>query len=284
MPRGFSVALKAHLALESTTVAVCWKVTRTDGQVFGFTTHTSDLVISAVTYKALGGSIPTSVRNSAGVGVDNMTVMAALSGSQITEADLLSGKYDDAAVEVFIVNYLDLSMGVGKIISGNVGEIVTMNGRFEAEFRSLIQRAAQKMGSVCSPLCRVAQLGDAVCRPGDPSWIAGFQNAGTVSSVIDSRQFNTSVSLADGYFAYGTVKFTSGAANGLTFEVKRSFNASGKIEVQTPIPVTIAPGDSILLTAGCDRLHTTCLGKFSNLDNFQGEPFVPGQDFVLKVR
>ena len=43
-----SAGLEAHLALEATTLATCWKVTRTDGTVYGFTSHDKDLVVSGV--------------------------------------------------------------------------------------------------------------------------------------------------------------------------------------------------------------------------------------------
>jgi len=29
---------------------------------------------------------------------------------------------------------------------------------------------------------------------------------------------------------------------------------------------------------GCDKRLTTCINKFNNINNFRGEPYVPGQD------
>ena len=48
------------------------------------------------------------------------------------------------------------------------------------------------------------------------------------------------------------------------------------------MPNAIAGGDQFTIVAGCDRTHTTCRDKFSNILNFRGEPYIPGQDFVLK--
>jgi hypothetical protein len=43
MPKTISPALAQHLAGEVTTLATCWKITRRDGAVLGFTDHVRDL-------------------------------------------------------------------------------------------------------------------------------------------------------------------------------------------------------------------------------------------------
>ncbi len=64
-----SAALKAHLAAEVTTLALCWKVTRKDGVTSGFTSFSRDLVVDSVTYKASTGFTPTAIETSAGLAV-----------------------------------------------------------------------------------------------------------------------------------------------------------------------------------------------------------------------
>jgi uncharacterized phage protein (TIGR02218 family) len=44
------------------------------------------------------------------------------------------------------------------------------------------------------------------------------------------------------------------------------------------IPASILVGDNISTTAGCDRRQATCVGKFANLDNFMGWPFIPDKN------
>jgi uncharacterized phage protein (TIGR02218 family) len=104
-----SSALKAHLASEVTTLALCWKVMRKDGVTAGFTSFSRDLVVESVTYKASTGFTPTAIETSAGLAVDQLEVEAILNDTSITEADLQAGKYDYAAIEVFLVNYQDLT-------------------------------------------------------------------------------------------------------------------------------------------------------------------------------
>ncbi len=43
----------------------------------------------------------------------------------------------------------------------------------------------------------------------------------------------------------------------------------------------IAAGDTFAVTAGCDKLFSTCQAKFANGVNFRGFPHMPGNDFVL---
>lgn len=41
---------------------------------------------------------------------------------------------------------------------------------------------------------------------------------------------------------------------------------------------SLALGDVVMLTAGCDRTRGTCLAKFANLPNFMGFPYIPDQN------
>ena len=62
MSKTISTALAQHLAGEVTTLATCWKITRRDGIVLGFTDHVRDLQIDGVvTYKGLSGWACTNV-------------------------------------------------------------------------------------------------------------------------------------------------------------------------------------------------------------------------------
>jgi hypothetical protein len=97
-----------------------------------------------------------------------------------------------------------------------------------------------------------------------------YQGGGTVSPQGES-----------GYFAYGTVTFTSGLNAGLSMEVKQS--APGGFVLQLPMPYDIAPGDTFSAVAGCSgRFKEDCQTKFNNVINFRGEPYLPGLDHVLQ--
>jgi uncharacterized phage protein (TIGR02218 family) len=84
---------------------------RLDGQVFGFTSVDQDLEIDGVTYVASTGITPYAIDSKADLSVPNMQVNGLLDSTGITEADLVAGLWDGAAVENFEVNFRDLSQG-----------------------------------------------------------------------------------------------------------------------------------------------------------------------------
>jgi uncharacterized phage protein (TIGR02218 family) len=56
-----------------------------------------------------------------------------------------------------------------------------------------------------------------------------------------------------------------------------------RIELWQRMAEPIAPGDTFLIAAGCDKQFSTCKAKFDNLANFRGFPYVPGNDFMLSA-
>lgn len=272
-----------HLQGETTTFAAFWKITRRDGTVKGFTSHVRDVVYSGVTYKAASGVFPTNIQSSTGKGVDNLSIFGVVNSPDITEQDLMNGLYDDAQVEVFLHNYADLTQTPIVMVTGYVGEVKLGRKAFEAEVRSLIQRAQQFIGKTCSPLCRAKQLGDAECGVS----LGPYTFTGTVQAVTSLSQFHTNsagiVGKPFGYFAYGTLEFTSGPNTGRVVEV-RTHNTSSPMLITLAEPLSFTPGigDSFEIIAGCDRTFSTCKNKFGNVLRFRGEPYIPGTDFVLR--
>lgn len=76
-----------------------------------------------------------------------------------------------------------------------------------------------------------------------------------------------------GYFAQGTVKFTSGINNGLV-RVVRQYFGNGTLVIYA-LPQAPAPGDTFTATAGCDKALNTCDSKFANHVHFGGAPWIP---------
>lgn len=83
-----------------------------------------------------------------------------------------------------------------------------------------------------------------------------------------------------GYFAYGTVKFTSGQNAGFSMDVKAF--SPGVVTLAMTLPYPLAVGDTYTITAGCDRLFGTCKNRWNNVIHFRGEPYIPGQDVILR--
>lgn len=156
--------MKDHLASQVTTICTCWKVTRLDGKVFGFTDHDVDLTIDGLLYNASSGFFRSAITNTATTAADNLEVKGFLDDEQITEEELRNGAFDFATVEIFAVNWMDLSQGIVKLRYGIFGETTqTPIGLFTVELRGLTQLFSQTVGEIFTAACR-ADLGDSRCK------------------------------------------------------------------------------------------------------------------------
>lgn len=187
---------------------------------------------------------------------------------------MLAGLWDFAAVEIFLVNYEDTSMGVMNLRTGNIGNVQTGRGIFVTELRGMLQRLQQAVGRLIMPACN-ADLGDARCGIN----LGTFPN-GTVITSVTSRSSNrlftaSGLGQATGWFNGGLATFTSGLNTGLQMEVK-TFTSGGAILLFLPMAFDVAVSDAFTITAGCDKSHSTCNSKFSNTINFRGFPHLPG--------
>jgi uncharacterized phage protein (TIGR02218 family) len=277
-----STELETHISGEVTSLATCWKLTRKDNTVFGFTSHDRDIVFESATYKASSGFTPSAIETSGALSVDNLDVDGILSADIITEKDILSGRYDLAAIEIFQVNYTDLSQGKLHLKSGILGEVSVHKKQFVAEIRGLTQQLSQTIGELYSPSCR-ATLGDGRCKVN----IASHTVSGSVTSKISDQQFtDNSRSETSGLFTSGMITFTGGSNAGISMEVKEYLHSSasgGEIILVLPMPYTVSITDSYSITKGCDKTLGICKQRFDNIANFRGEPHVPGLDRILET-
>lgn len=99
---------------------------------------------------------------------------------------------------------------------------------------------------------------------------------GSVSAGSSATQINAILSQATGYFDLGLITFTSGILNGVSRSVRAYIQGSpSTFSLIPPFPIAPATGDTFTIYPGCDRTRPTCQGKFNNLTNFRGFPFIP---------
>lgn len=274
--------LQVHLDSGYTTLAWCWRLTRADTTVYGFTDHDQDITFDSTTFLAATGFTASEIRASVGLGVDNLDAVSALSSSTLTEADLAAGLFDDATIEVFRVNWQDTSERV-LMVKGKLGEVRRGETAFTAELRSLAHILSQQQGRTYQYACD-ATLGDARC--GINLALAAYKGSGTVS-VASTAYFFTATGLgsfADAWFAGGLLTWTGGTNNGRSMEVKRHVlldSGSVEIELWRSLPDSIDVSDTFDITAGCDKTFPTCQTKFSNQNNFRGFPHIPGNKYIM---
>jgi hypothetical protein len=159
-----SSGMTSHLSQEVTTLCTCWKVVRTDGQVFGFTDHDQDIFFNGLNYESETGYNRTAIRSDASMSVDNLDVTGFLESDRISEYDLRNGLFDFAAVFIFVLNWKDLTINEVKLRRGWFGEVtLNTNGSFEAEIRGLHQALSIGFMESYQPECR-ADFCDPRCK------------------------------------------------------------------------------------------------------------------------
>lgn len=113
--------------------------------------------------------------------------------------------------------------------------------------------------------------------------LAAYRAIATVTAVRDDMHVEVSglSGFAERFFRYGVLSFTSGAAKGLSADVEdhRRLEGADELTLWLPMAAEIAVGDTLEVTAGCDKRFSTCKAKFGNGLNFQGFPHIPGSDF-----
>ncbi|MFG1288101.1 DUF2163 domain-containing protein [Xanthobacter versatilis] len=275
--------LAAHLASGATTLCFAWRVTRRDGLVTGFTDHDRDLVVDGVTCKAASGISGSQSTLASGLSVTGAEVSGALSHDALSEDDLAAGLYDGAAIDHLLVNWQDPAQ-VLLLRRGTIGEVRAQDGVFTAEIRSLSDGLNQTRGRLLSSSCD-ADLGDARC--GIDLTLPAHAASATVVAVegVLSLRVTGLSAFAEGAFARGRARLSSGANAGFVTEVKAHLvDAEGVLlRLWQRPPFAVAEGDGITLTAGCDKQFATCRDRFSNALNFRGFPHMPGNDFVIAV-
>lgn len=275
--------MQAHLDTKATTLCWCWLITRADGELFGFTDHDEDVVFDYITFEASSGFTASDIKQSIGLGVDDLDASGALSSDKLTEADLSAGLYDDAAIQIWRVNWVDTDQRV-LVTSGSMGEVRRGQVSFVAELRSLAHYLGQQTGRIYQYACD-ADFGDSRC--GINAELAAYKGSGTVSTVDNAYHFTATglSAFADAWFSGGYLTWVTGENAGRSMEVKYHVQdgASATVELWREMSVTPSVGDTFTVTAGCDKTFETCRDTFSNGDNFRGCPHIPGADYIIDV-
>jgi uncharacterized phage protein (TIGR02218 family) len=280
MPREISNDLKAHLAGEVLTVATCLRIQAAGGSELFFTDHDAEIGWDADTYTPVAAGDLSSFVQSAGGGVDHMDLEVGYAAAAFTRDALRAGLWDNAEWWSFLINYADTTMGILKLGRGRLGDMEIGEHRARIELCSMSIWLQAPVGRILTPECD-ATLGDSRCKVA----IASYTHTGTVASVTDNRTFTVSGNAAGkaaNYYAYGKLRWITGANAGLYMQVKSS-DASNGVVLQEPMALTVAAGDTLWLYAGCDRRKATCISRFSNILNFQGAPDLPGLDKTLVI-
>ncbi len=275
--RDLPAAFAAHLSGGVTTLCRCWTLRRRDGVTLGFTDHDRDLTVGGVLHEARSGLEAAEASAESGFAVSGGDVAGALSALGLTEADILGGLYDGAAIETWLVDWAEPDTRL-LLDLGTIGEVRREGDAFVAEVRGLAARLDVPMGRSYRATCD-AEFGDRRCRVAPGPW----QAAGRVSGQPEDATLSVSLARAvpEGLFSAGRLVWTGGANAGAAADVR--LHMGDLLELWERPARPVAGGDSFTLTAGCDKRLATCRDRFANAANFQGFPHMPGNDAVMRA-
>ena len=267
--------MAAFLERELATIAFCWRLERRDGIALGFTTHDRDLVRGGLVYRAAPGMLPSAISLSDGFQAESLDIDGALTSGAISAADLASGRWDGAAVQVFMVDWEVPDGEAFAVVRGELGEVSIKADAFEAELRGPAALLDAPVAEQTSPECR-ARLGDRRCRVD----MAGRTLLTRIATVPADDAVEVEEAGAGNEYGFGRLRWLSGANSGLESPVLRSEG----VLLRLSEPPAFAPvlGDLVEITEGCDRMLATCAGRFANTLNFRGEPHLPGIDLLTR--
>lgn len=256
------------------TVAAYWQVLRRDGVALGFTSHDRDLWIGGILHSATPGMVPSSIRMSADFEPDSAEVQGALSHDSISAHDLAKGLFDGAGVRIGVV---DWETGEHEVLyRGTIGSVSEEEGRFTAELASRKTELALDPVPRTSPGCRAAFCGPGCNLPA----VAHTHEASLLAVDEDANAIAINAPLPGSLYVAGQVRWLEGPHAGAIMTVMAS-GATGLV-LDTPLEPGLSPGTRLLVREGCDHTLDTCATRFGNAVNFQGEPYLPGNDHLLR--
>lgn len=271
--------MSAFLQPEVTSVAMCWRIARRDGLTLGFTAHDRALDIDGLRYAALPGMTPSAVSTSDGLDVDTLEIAGALASDAITARDLAAGRYDGAAVTLFMTDWHEAGVAQLVLARGTLGEashrVTAGGGDFTAELRGPTAAFGVTVIEQCSPECR-AELGDARCRMD----LAPLTGLATAAPGSDALGILVSGVADPARFADGRLRLLDGPNAGI--DARIAAVAGGELRLGAPLPEPLTGPARAELREGCDKRFATCAGRFANARNFRGEPHVPGGDVLTR--
>jgi uncharacterized phage protein (TIGR02218 family) len=272
--------LYADCSITTTSAQIYKSVFGVLPTVIRLTNHTRNLVYNGETYLAYPLT-PTRIARAEGLSTDNLELTTMLNSDHFDKTDFKRGRWNHARLEFRTVNYMDTTMGAAQEFVGYFGQIKLGKGIFTAEIRSLADLLQQEIGEVTGALCRVRLLGDERC--GLPMTLGTTLFEATISAVTDDYHFtvNLSPAKADDFFAQGAIYWRTGDSRFMYGEIKS--NVGNVLTLKPLSTLGVSVGDTVTLIAGCARTVAACKGfanaenpSATNIENFQGEPDLPG--------
>lgn len=256
------------------TVATWWRIDRRDGVSLGFTTHDADLWFDGLLHRSAPGMMPAAIRRSAGFDADSAEVDGAIAHDSISADDLAAGRYDGARVAVGLVDWQTLEHDA--VYAGTIGSVTQDSDSFSAQLTSRKGDLARDPVPRTSPCCRAD-----FCDQGCELSAARFTHEGVLSAFDHSHNAVAFTGTATpAALLGGQLRWLEGPYAGIAMTIVAL--EGDALVLDQPLDRVLAAGLRAQLKEGCDHTLATCASRFGNAVNFRGEPFLPGNDMVIR--
>jgi uncharacterized phage protein (TIGR02218 family) len=191
----------------------------------------------------------------------------------LNAADLAAGRYDGARVRIGLVDWQTRVRTT--VWVGTIGAVSQEDGGFTAELASRKAELLQSPVPRTSPACRAA-----FCGPGcnlNPAFHTFEARVTAIDTVTGGVAIACQVTPAQ--LLGGTLRWLDGPQAGTTAAIQDVAQDTLLLE---PPPTSAAAGPRAIVREGCDHRLPTCAERFDNAVNFRGEPFLPGNDLLVR--
>lgn len=258
---------------ELTRLAYCWTIQRSDGAGLALTSHDRPLDLQGIHFRPNPAITPSAIVRTAGLTGHSTEVAGVLSHEAITASDLLTGRWDEATVELSAVEWGTPDAQPRSLLQGRLGAIAMEDDGFTADLHGAAAKMDRPLCPVTSPSCR-AELGDKSCRVD----LAGRTKRMRVTGVEDNLIILDGE--LDALHLFGRLRFLSGANCGWSSAILTVSGNSARIRDVPRMAVEL--GCKVEVREGCDKRLATCAQRFANAVNFRGEPHLPGTDLLTR--
>lgn len=256
------------------TVATFWRIERADGIALGFVSHDRDLVFADLLHRAAPGMVPSAIRLSSSLEPDSAEITGALTHDAIREDDLARGRYDGARIVVGVVDWQTLE--AEQLYAGTIGAVGRDGAGFSAELDSLKAALGRELVPRTAPTCRAE-----FCAPGCTLSPARFSREAVLAEISGDRAaVRLTMAVAPPLLADGTLRWIDGADAGRVLRIEGV--VGDWLHLEREVDGALAVGARAMVREGCDHTLDTCSARFANAVNFQGEPFLPGNDLLTR--
>lgn len=274
--RHLPAALEAELEGRAYGICRLIEIRRKSGVITRLAEHQADIVIEGTTYTKARGFRVSSMPFMLNATSTNVTFeVVAIDGGSVDPDELRDGLYDSASIIISACSHLLPANGLVELFRGQFADVNFSDvGLAHIRVEGLLSKAKKLIVEHYSPMCRTF-FGDARCKVP----LAPLTAAGTVTSISGYTIgiSGAAAGAASGHWRLGLIIPTSGHGVGDAFEIREWFPPA--IKTYLPAVGKIAAGDTVNLIPGCDftRGDKGC-GRWNNIINYRGEPYVPGAD------